>query len=94
MASGLYPPTTPASSALDNGFRQMYNPEFADAHNTVREWKAAHPGDPMGPVSDAAAYLFSEFDRLHILSDGLTREGDTDVLLNRMLDFAEAGFLR
>ncbi|MGA0603051.1 TetR/AcrR family transcriptional regulator [Caulobacter sp. KR2-114] len=37
---------------------------------------------------------FAEFDRLHILSDGLTREGDTDVLLNRMLDFAEAGFLR
>ena len=67
MASGLYPPTTPASSALDNGFRQMYNLEFAEAHNTFREWKAAHPGDPMGPVSDAAAYLFAEFDRLRIL---------------------------
>lgn len=36
---------------------------------------------------------FAEFDRLHVLSDGLTREGDPDALLQRMLDFAEAGFL-
>lgn len=36
---------------------------------------------------------FAEFDRLHVLSDGATREGDVEVLLNRMLDFAEAGFL-
>jgi AcrR family transcriptional regulator len=35
---------------------------------------------------------FVEFDRLHHLSDGLTREGDVQALLNRMLDFAEAGF--
>jgi AcrR family transcriptional regulator len=36
---------------------------------------------------------FAEFDRLHVLSDGLTREGDTEGLLKRMVDFAEAGFL-
>jgi AcrR family transcriptional regulator len=36
---------------------------------------------------------FAEFDRLHALSDGLTREGDVDALLKRMIDFAEAGFL-
>ena len=36
---------------------------------------------------------FAEFDRLHALSDGLTRESDVDALLQRMLDFAEAGFL-
>ncbi|TAJ43784.1 MAG: TetR/AcrR family transcriptional regulator, partial [Chitinophagaceae bacterium] len=36
---------------------------------------------------------FAEFDRLHVLSDGATREGDTTALLTRMLDFAEAGFL-
>lgn len=35
---------------------------------------------------------FAEFDRLHLLSGGITREGDVDALLNRMLDFAEAGF--
>jgi AcrR family transcriptional regulator len=37
---------------------------------------------------------FAEFDRLHLLSDGLTRESDTEALLRRMLDFAEAGFLK
>jgi hypothetical protein len=36
---------------------------------------------------------FAEFDRLHVLSDGLTRESDNDALLARMVDFAEAGFL-
>ncbi|MGA2951597.1 MAG: TetR/AcrR family transcriptional regulator [Caulobacteraceae bacterium] len=36
---------------------------------------------------------FAEFDRLHALSDGLTRESDVDALLKRMIDFAEAGFL-
>jgi AcrR family transcriptional regulator len=35
---------------------------------------------------------FAEFDRLHVLSGGATREGDTEALLKRMLDFAEAGF--
>src|SRR4051812_23590859 len=35
---------------------------------------------------------FGEFDRLHHLSGGLTREGDVNALLARMLDFAEAGF--
>jgi AcrR family transcriptional regulator len=36
---------------------------------------------------------FAEFDRLHTLSDGLTRESDTEALLRRMVDLAEAGFL-
>jgi AcrR family transcriptional regulator len=36
---------------------------------------------------------FAEFDRLHILSDGATRESDTEGLLTRMLDFGEAGFM-
>jgi AcrR family transcriptional regulator len=37
---------------------------------------------------------FAEFDRLHVLSRGATREGEAERLLARMLDFAEAGFLR
>jgi AcrR family transcriptional regulator len=36
----------------------------------------------------------AEFDRLHALSEDATRGGDAETLLNRMLDFAEAGFLR
>ena len=52
---------------LEQGYRQMYDLQFADAHRTFQAWQNAHPDDPMGPASDAAAYLFAEFDRLHIL---------------------------
>ena len=45
----------------------MYNLQFAEAHRTFQEFERLNPADPLGPVSDAAAYLFSEFDRLHIL---------------------------
>ncbi|MBV9993968.1 MAG: TetR family transcriptional regulator [Caulobacteraceae bacterium] len=36
---------------------------------------------------------FAEFERLHVLSQGLTSETDMEALLERMLDFAEAGFV-
>ncbi len=55
------------AEGLDAGYRQMYNLQFDSAHRTFAEWERLHPQDPMGPVSDAAAYLFTEFDRLHIL---------------------------
>jgi hypothetical protein len=45
----------------------MYNLRFEDAHRALATYQAAHPQDPLGPVSDAAACLFSEFERLHIL---------------------------
>jgi len=55
------------SSGLDTGYRDMYNLRFDDAHAKFQLWIASHPEDPMGPVSDAAAYLFSEFERLHVI---------------------------
>src|SRR3984893_16373700 len=59
---------TPLSNApLDAGYHDMYNLQFLAAHLKFQQWMAAHPQDPMGPVSDAAAWLFGEFDRLHII---------------------------
>ncbi len=55
------------ATLLDAGYRQMYNLQFDAAHRTFAEWQRQHPEDPLGPASDAAAYLFTEFDRLHIL---------------------------
>jgi hypothetical protein len=52
---------------IDAGYRQMYNLQFAEAHQSFEEWQRQHPTDPLGYVSEAAAYLFTEFDRLHIL---------------------------
>ena len=67
FAAVLNAGSLPANPTLEQGYRQMYNLQFGDAHNTFRAWQSLHPADPMAPVSDAAAYLFSEFDRLHIL---------------------------
>ncbi len=58
-------------SNLDRGFQQMYNLDFGGAHATFLAYQQAHPEDPMGHVSNAAAYLFSEFNRLHILESDL-----------------------
>ncbi len=49
----------------------MYNLDFGAAHQVFRAWQVSHPGDPLGFVSDAASYLFSEFDRLHVLQSEL-----------------------
>jgi tetratricopeptide (TPR) repeat protein len=61
------PSVPPRATLLDLGYEQMYNLQFGPAHQSFQEWSQQHPDDPMGPVSDAAAYLFSEFDRLHVL---------------------------
>ncbi len=60
-----------ASRLLDLGFRQMYNLQFDEAHKTFAEAHQQFPTDPLVPVSNAAAYLFAEFDRLHVLESEL-----------------------
>lgn len=55
------------TTLLDVGYQQMYNLQFDQAHRTFSEWQRLHPEDPMGAVSDAATYLFTEFDHLQIL---------------------------
>lgn len=62
-------PAQPVDSgtSLEAGYAAMYNLEFERAHDVFAQWERLHPEDPMGPASDAAAYLFAEFDRLHVL---------------------------
>ena len=67
MLSAFTIPAATQHTLLDQGSRQMYNLNFTAAHRAFAEWEKTHPDDPMGPVSDAGAYLFAEFDRLHIL---------------------------
>jgi hypothetical protein len=56
---------------LYTGYQQMYNLDFVAAHATFHLYQQRHPDDPLGYVSDAAADLFSEFDRLHVLESDL-----------------------
>jgi hypothetical protein len=58
-------PNYPAQ--LDQGYRDLYNLDFASAHTVFQQYSAVHPEDPFPISSDAAAYLFGEFDRLHII---------------------------
>ena len=59
--------STTSEALIEQGYSDMYNLLFEDAHRTFASYQSMRPNDPLGPVSDAAAYLFSEFDRLHIL---------------------------
>jgi hypothetical protein len=64
-----------AADALQSGYQDMYNLRFDAAHKEFQAYERANPADPMGPVSDAAAYLFFEFERLNVLrSDFLTND--------------------
>lgn len=52
---------------LDRGFHLLYNLDFSGAHTVFATYEQSHPEDPLGPTSDAAGLLFSEFHRLGVL---------------------------
>src|SRR5579863_5989385 len=52
---------------LDRGFSGLYNLDFSGAQKDFAAWQKLHPDDPVGPVSEAAGLLFSEFNRLGVL---------------------------
>jgi hypothetical protein len=64
----LFAVSTPLTGTLlDDGYNALYNLDFATGHHLIQQWMAANPQDPLGPASDAAAYIFNEFDRLGVL---------------------------
>jgi hypothetical protein len=60
-------PVPLAGTDLDQGFHDLYNLNFDVAQRDFLAWEAQHPDDPVGPVSQAAGLLFSEFNRLGVL---------------------------
>lgn len=55
------------NAALDNGYRYLYDLDFTRAQQEFAAWEAANRENPIGPVSEAAGLLFSEFQRLGVL---------------------------
>jgi hypothetical protein len=55
------------SASLDRGFGRLYDLDFTGAQREFESWEKLNPDNPMGPVSEAAGILFSEFDRLGVL---------------------------
>ena len=45
---------------------RLYNLDFDGAQKDFTAWQRLHPDDPVGPVSEAAGFLFSEFNRLGV----------------------------
>jgi hypothetical protein len=78
LCSGLAnaAPPPPLNTALDRGFAGLYNLDFAGAEKDFNTWEADHPDDPVGPVSEAAGFLFSEFNRLGVLESQFYENDD------------------
>jgi hypothetical protein len=70
------PSLPPAQPLLEQGYREMYDLRFDQAHRSFLESERLRPEDPLVPVSDAAAYLFTEFERLHILQSKFFLDDD------------------
>ncbi len=69
LAASLFAADTPreADPDLNAGYRSLYNLDFPQAQRRFFAWEQEHSTNPMGPVSEAAGLLFSEFQRLGIL---------------------------
>ena len=61
----------PPAPSLEHGYQLAYNLDFAGAQQEFSAWQKLHPENALGPVSEAAGLLFSEFDRLGILESQL-----------------------
>jgi hypothetical protein len=76
MLSAHASPVPLVGTALDQGFLDLYNLHFDVAQRDFAAWESQHPDDPMGPVSQAAGLLFSEFNRLGVLESQFYENDD------------------
>lgn len=55
------------AAGLDRGFLRLYDLDFSGAQKEFESWEKLNAENPMGPASEAAGILFSEFNRLGVL---------------------------
>jgi hypothetical protein len=67
LAATLSTSILSAATPLDESFDRMYRHDFRGALRAAGGFIEQHPQDPLGYTVRAAAHLFSELDRLHIL---------------------------
>jgi hypothetical protein len=72
-------PRAALATPLDLGFSGLYNLDFAGAQKDFSAWQQLHPDDPVGPVSEAAGFLFAEFNRLGVLESQFYENDDAFV---------------
>jgi hypothetical protein len=71
-------------SLLDQGFSGLYNLDFPGAQKDFSRWQQLHPDNPLGPVSEAAGFLFSEFNRLGVLEAQFYEKDSSFVARSKM----------
>jgi len=77
--------TAPAEvSLLDRGYSGLYNLDFSGAQKDFVAWETQNPGNAVGPVSEAAGLLFSEFHRLGVLESQFYENDDTFVARQKL----------
>jgi hypothetical protein len=84
VAGAAAPRDSLVVTALDHGFAGLYNLDFMGAQKDFSAWEVQHPDDPVGPVSEAAGFLFSEFNRLGVL-EGQFYDNDESFLARSKL---------
>jgi hypothetical protein len=72
------------ANGVERGFAALYNLRFPEAHRQFEAWGKAHPDDPRTPVFQAAADLFDEFNRLHILQSEFLTNDDNFLFPKRL----------
>jgi hypothetical protein len=82
-------PSSSLGGSLEDAYRAMYNLQFEQAHQAINVWEQTHPASPLGPASDAAAHLFAEFDRLHVLQSEFFAEDSNFLSLHRLAPDAQ-----
>jgi hypothetical protein len=67
LSAASFATATVPTPTLDQGFRRLYDLDFDGAQKNFESWEHQNPDNPIGPVSEAAGVLFSEFNRLGVL---------------------------
>jgi hypothetical protein len=58
----------PSAELLESGFRHLYELNFQAARSDFQTYQKARPDDPLGKASEAASYLFEEFNSKGVLT--------------------------
>jgi hypothetical protein len=63
--------TPPTNEALQSAVNDLYQSNFAASRQTLTDYSAAHPQDPLPYAMKAATYLFAELERAGALKGNL-----------------------
>ena len=56
------------ANPIELGYHLMYQLKFQQAREEFSQWEKQHPDDPIGYCSEAASFLFEEFNRQGVLT--------------------------